>query len=208
MKIRKNIKLFILLLGCILLSNVKTHAQIFSRNIWYEKNIVSFKVSQLYYESDIAINLNKGKHCADFFYIGLGYGKPTKTNAWRKFIPPRETPENLSPQQQEVFSNLGVNDIHAGKISLGWNHWFTHYIGLYFQTGWGFVVDLSDGSEIPDDIYNKVSSMEQKNAFVYNTVPLELGVTLNLWKHYNIQGGVTYMWKEIPLLTVGVGYAF
>lgn len=208
MKIRKSLKFYILLLESLLLSAIETHAQIFSRNIWTEKNIISFKISQLYYESDIAINLTKEKHSADFLYVGFGYGKPTKTNAWRKFLPKRKNPDNLSPQQQEVFSNLGVNDIHAGKICLGWNHWFTHYLGLYFQTGWGFVVDLSDGSEIPDDIYNKIANVEQKNAFFYNSMPLEFGVTMNLWSHYNIQGGVTYMWKEIPLLTIGIGYAF
>ena len=26
--------------------------------------------------------------------------------------------------------------------------------------------------------------------------------------HYTLQAGVSYLWKEIPLLTVGVGYAF
>lgn len=182
--------------------------QVFSHEKWEQKNLLSLKVSQLYYELNVGVNACPQRKSADFLYFAFGYGRPTKKNAWRKFLPEKYMPETLTKQQQEIFSKSGMDDLHGGKIGIGWNHWFNHLVGFYLQAGWGFIANLSTGDDLPDDIVSKLESADSKSTFIYNTVPVEVGLTLNLWKHYNIQGGVTYMWKEIPLLTIGIGYAF
>lgn len=182
--------------------------QVFLRDKWEQKNLLSLKVSQLYYELNVGVNVCPQRKSADFLYFAFGYGRPTKKNAWRKFLPEKDIPETLTKQQQEIFSKSGMDDLYGGKIGIGWNHWFNHLVGFYLQAGWGFIADLSTGDDLPDDIVSKLESADSKSTFIYNTVPVEVGLTLNLWKHYNIQGGVTYMWKEIPLLTIGIGYAF
>lgn len=190
------------------LATTKVCGQVFSHDAWEQKNLLSLKMSQLYYELNVGVNINPHKRSADFIYFGFGYGKPTKKNAWRKFLPEKEIPETLSKSQQEIFMNSGADDLYAGKIGIGWNHWFNHVFGLYAQTGWGFIADLSTGNDLPEDIVEKLDTDKDKSTFIYNTIPIELGLSLNLWQHYHIQAGVTYMWKEIPLLTVGIGYAF
>ena len=182
--------------------------QVFSHDKWEQKNLFSVKVSQLYYEANVGINMRPQNISADFLYFAFGYGSPTKKNAWRKFLPERDMPEILTKEQKEIFSQSGMDDLHAGKVGIGWNHWFNHFIGFYAQAGWGFIVDLSTGDDLPEEIVNKLGNGMDKETFIYNTVPVELGLTLNVWNHYNVQAGVTYMWKEIPLLTVGVGYSF
>ena len=182
--------------------------QVFSHEKWEQKNLLSLKVSQLYYELNVGVNACPQRKSADFLYFAFGYGRPTKKNAWRKFLPEMDIPETLTKQQQEIFSKSGMDDLYGGKIGIGWNHWFNHLVGFYLQAGWGFITDLSTGDDLPDDIVSKLESAESKSTFIYNTVPVEAGLTLNLWKHYNVQGGVTYMWKEIPLLTIRIGYAF
>ena len=187
---------------------LNTNAQVFSRDVWEQKNFVSLKVSQLYYEANFGINLFPEKHSADFIYFAFGYGKPTKKNAWRKFTPENEILDSWPKGLKEKMSNNGTGGLHAGMINVGWNHWFNHIIGCYVQTGWGFIADLSTSDNFTEEEKLLLADMKEKSTFIYNTVPVEFGVTLNLWKHYQIQGGVTYMWKEIPLLTIGVGYAF
>ena len=88
---------------------------------------------------------------------------------------------------------------------MGWIHYFNHSIGFYTQASWGFLADF--GSPANEDTSTTTSS-NSKKTFIYNTVPIELGVCINCWKHLHLQCGATYMWKEIPLLTIGVGYAF
>ncbi len=192
----------------LLLFATQVSGQVLSHGVWEQKNQVSLKMSQLFYELNVGVNVCPQRKSADFVYIAFGYGKPTRKNAWRKFLPEKDMPETLTDQQREIFSKSGMNDLYSGKIGIGWNHWFNHIIGFYLQTGWGFIADLSSGDDLPDDIISKLDDAEQKGTFIYNTVPVETGLTMNLWKHCNIQGGVTYMWKEIPLLTIGVGYTF
>lgn len=73
---------------------------------------------------------------------------------------------------------------------------------MYAQASWGFLADF--GSPSDDDTSTSTDSSGKKT-FIYNTVPVEIGVCINCWKHLHIQGGITYMWKEIPLFTAGVG---
>lgn len=196
--------------GIIVLFLSATHVsgQVLSHDIWEEKTQLSLKVSQLFYELNVGVNVSPQRKTSDFLYFAFGYGRPTKKNAWRKFLPEKDMPETLTKQQQELFSKSGMDDLYGGAIGIGWNHWFNHIVGFYLQAGWGFIADLSTGDDLPDEIVSKLESAESKSTFIYNTVPVEVGLTLNLWKHYNVQGGVTYMWKEIPLFTIGVGYTF
>lgn len=183
-------------------------AQMFTHGAWEQKNLFSAKMSELYYELNVGINLTPEKRSADFVYVAFGYGTPTKKNAWRKFTPENDIPEGLPKALKEKLSNSGTDDLHAGKIGIGWNHWFNHIMGCYVQAGWGFIADLSTGDDLTEEEKSLLSGSKERKTFIYNTVPVELGMTLNVWKHYHLQAGVTYMWKEIPLLTVGVGYAF
>lgn len=198
------------LLGTIVLalSAINVSGQMLSHDIWKQKAQMSIKVSQLFYELNVGVNICPQRKSADFIYFAFGYGKPNRKNAWRKFLPEKEMPETLTKQQQELFSKSGMDDLYGGKVGIGWNHWFNHIVGFYLQAGWGFIADLSTGDDLPDDIVSQLESSESKGTFIYNTVPVEAGLTFNLWKHYQIQGGMTYMWKEIPLLTIGVGYTF
>lgn len=183
-------------------------AQVFTHDVWVQKNVLSLKASQLFYEANVGINITPQKHTADFVYFSLGYGNPTKKNAWRKFIPENEIPDGLPKDLKTKLSEGTTKGLHAGMVAVGWNHWFNHIVGCYVQAGWGFIADLSTGDDLTDKEKALLSDAKERNTFIYNTVPMELGVTLNLWEHYNIETGVTYMWKEIPLLTVGVGYTF
>lgn len=185
-----------------------TMAQVFTHDDWEQKNLFSLKVSQLYYEANVGINMTPQKRTADFIYLAFGYGSPTKKNAWRKFLPEQDIPDGLPKSLQEKLAQSDTDDLHAGKVAVGWNHWFSHVVGFYVQAGWGFIADLSADDDMTDEERVLLADTMEKNTFIYNTVPVEVGVTLNLWKHYNVQAGVTYMWKEIPLLTVGVGYSF
>lgn len=191
-----------------IVSTVSVKAQVFTNNVWKESNCASLKMSQLYYEATIGVNLFPEKRTADFVYMAFGYGSPTKKNAWRKFMPETEILDSWPKTLKEKLSNSSTDDLHAGKISVGWNHWFNHVVGCYVQAGWGFIADLSTDDGLTEEEKTVLADAKDKSTFIYNTVPVELGLTLNLWTHYHVQAGVTYMWKEIPLLTVGVGYAF
>ena len=183
-------------------------AQIFTSDVWEQNNLLSLKMSQLFYEINVGINVNSGKRSADFLYLAFGYGNPTKKNAWRKFIPENNIPAGLPDDLQTKLNQSNTDDLHAGKVGVGWNHWFNHAVGCYAQVGWGFIADLSTGEDLTEEEKALLADAEEKSTFIYNTIPVELGMSLNLWKHYHVQAGVTYMWKEIPLLTIGVGYAF
>ena len=187
---------------------LNTEAQVFTSEVWEQKNLVSIKVSQLYYEANIGANLFPHKHSADFVYMAFGYGRPTKKNAWRKFTPETEIPESLPKALKEKLRNSGTDNLYSGLISIGWNHWFNHVVGCYVQAGWGLIADLSTGDDLSEEEKSLLADTKEKSTFIYNTVPVEIGLTLNVWKHYNVLAGVTYMWKEIPLLTLGIGYTF
>ena len=202
MKYRTVITLFAIV------STVSVKAQVFTNDVWKESNCASLKMSQLYYEATIGVNLFPEKRTADFMYMAFGYGSPTKKNAWRKFMPETEILDSWPKTLKEKLSNSSTDDLHAGMISVGWNHWFNHVVGCYVQAGWGFIADLSTDDGLTEEEKTVLADAKDKSTFIYNTVPVELGLTLNLWTHYHVQAGVTYMWKEIPLLTVGVGYAF
>ena len=181
-------------------------AQMFKgRDIWLEDVIVIGKWSQLFYEANVGWNVNQyGGSKADFLYFGLGVGYPINTeNAWRKFLPKQQIPTN--EEEAELFGSMNTNNVYGGKLGMGWIHYFNHIIGLYTQVSWGFLGDF--GTPSSDDSSTTTDS-DGKKIFIYNTVPVELGICINCWKHLHIQGGVTYMWKEIPLLTLGVGATF
>lgn len=190
------------------LAVMNTKGQVFTTDVWNQKNLVSIKVSQLYYEATIGVNLFPESRSADFVYMAFGYGRPTKKNAWRKFMPKTEILDSWPKTLKEKLSNNSTDDLHAGVVGIGWNHWFNHVVGCYVQAGWGFIADLSTDDGLTDEEKALLADIKDKSTFIYNTVPVELGLTLNMWKHYNIQAGVTYMWKEIPLFTFGVGYVF
>lgn len=196
-------------LVCILtlLASASADAKVFSYGPWNQGNMVSLKMSQLYYEPSIGVNVTKDKNTADFIYFSYGYGKPTKKNAWRKFLPKNEFPDYLPKELMDKLVNKGTDGIYSGMIGIGWNHWFNHVAGFYLQSGWGFIMDLS-ADDLTEEEKELMMNTREKETFVYNTVPIGIGFTLNMWKSYNIQIGMTYMWKEIPLLTLGVGYSF
>lgn len=166
-----------------------------------EKTILIGKWSQLYYEVNVGTNVTSGEEYADFIYLGLGLNWDVSTeNAWRKFLPKQKIPDN--EEEAALFGSMNTDDVYAGKIGLGWIHYFNHAIGMYAQASWGFLADF--GSPSDDDTSTSTDSSGKKT-FIYNTVPVEIGVCINCWKHLHIQGGITYMWKEIPLFTAGVG---
>lgn len=170
-----------------------------------EKTMIIGKWSQLFYEVNVGWDVTKYREShADFIYFGIGVGYPVNTkNAWRKFLPKQQIPEN--EEEAELFGSMNTDDVYGGKIGMGWIHYFNHSVGFYTQLSWGFLADF--GSPADEDI-STTTSANSKKTFIYNTVPVELGLCINCWKHLHLQCGATYMWKEIPLVTVGVGYAF
>lgn len=184
------------------------NAQVFKNDVWEQKNVVSLKVSQLYYEVGIGANLFSNRKTADFIYMSFGYGKPTRRNAWRKFLPGKDIPANVSQTIINKLNQSNTDGIHAGKIGIGWNHWFNHVIGFYLQIGWGFIADISTTNPLTEEEEAQISNSVTKKTFIYNTVPIEMGFSFNMWRCLNAGIGITYMWKEIPLLTIGIGYTF
>lgn len=169
-----------------------------------ESTLIVGKWSQLFYEVNVGWNVSDFEHYANFLYFGIGVGHPVNTkNAWRKFLPKQQIPSN--EEEAELFGSMNTDDVYGGKVGMGWIHYFNHSIGFYTQVSWGFLADF--GSPADDDVSTTTSS-NTKKTFIYNTVPVELGLCINCWKHLHLQCGATYMWKEIPLVTVGVGYAF
>jgi hypothetical protein len=47
-----------------------------------------------------------------------------------------------------------------------------------------------------------------KDTFVYNTVPVQVGLDVSLWNNLIVSVGATYMWKEKPMVTLGIGVTF
>lgn len=203
LKLRVNIILSLIAITS-LVSSIKAE-KVFESSSWWkenEKTLIIGKWSQLYYELNVGWNISgTDTNKANFLYFGLGIGAPVNTkNAWRKFLPEQKIPDN--EQEAEIFGKMDTKDVYGGKLGFGWIHYFNHVIGIYSQLSWGFLADFGT----PDDTSTSMSS--EKKTFIYNTAPLELGVCLNMWKHLHLQGGVTYMWKEIPLLTIGIGANF
>lgn len=192
------------------LTVLPAHAQMFEGDDDWDKEdestIIIGKWSQLFYELNVGFNVKKEDTRADFIYFGLGIGYPVNTkNAWRKFLPKQKAPEN--EDEAELLGTMSTDDVYGGKVGIGWIHYFNHSVGFYTQASWGFLADF--GSPTSENSSTTTESdNSSKKTFIYNTVPIELGLCFNCWKHLHIQGGVTYMWKEIPLLTVGVGYNF
>ncbi|MBO4907531.1 MAG: hypothetical protein J5486_10980 [Bacteroidaceae bacterium] len=165
----------------------------------HPSNSVSIRISQLYYEAGWNITLPKSRHSSEMLRFAIAYGKPTRHNAWRKFMPEIiGIPSATAPSTEHLY---------AGLIAAGWTHWFSNVLGLYGQIGWGFIADLSQDN-LASDLTNSELPTDEKTTFIYNTMPMETGLSIKPWKHWLAEIGVTYMWKEIPLLTIGLGYAF
>lgn len=194
----------------VLLAAMGARAQMFTNGVWEQDNLATAKVSELYGELTLGVNVRPGHKTADFLYFAFGYGKPTRRNPWRKFTPKSTIPEGLPRELQDKLRGQGTGGLHGGKIGVGYMHWFDHVWGFYTQAGWGFIADVStdDDFTAEEEEQLRAAGMKDKKTFVYNTVPVELGLTLNVWKHCHGQVGFTYMWKEIPLITFGIGYAF
>lgn len=162
------------------------------------------KWSQLYYELNVGYNLSDYEYYANFLYFALGVGYPVNTdNAWRKFLPSQAIPDN--EEEAELYGSMDTDDVYGGKVGIGFIHYFNHTIGFYAQASWGFLADFSSPSE---DSSDSTTTDSEKETFIYNTVPVELGVCINVLGCLHVQGGLMYMWKEIPLLSVGVGVIF
>lgn len=195
------------IVSCVLIPS-QMKAQIFGRyEEWDdedEKTIVIGKWSQLYYEVNAGWNITDDEDTADFLYFGIGVGYPVDTkNAWRKFLPKQKIPEN--EEEAELFGSMNTDDVYGGKLGFGWIHYFNHVFGFYTQASWGFLADFGSPS---DETTSTTTDSNSKKTFIYNTVPVELGLCFHVCKHLHLQCGTTYMWKEIPLVTVGLGYAF
>lgn len=161
------------------------------------------KWSQLFYELNVGYNVSKYEYYANFLYLALGVGYPVNTdNAWRKFLPSQTIPDN--EEQAELYGSMDTDDVYGGKVGIGFIHYFNHSIGFYTQASWGFLADFGS----PSDDSSESTTDSEKETFIYNTVPVELGICINVLGCLHMQGGITYMWKEIPLLTVGVGVIF
>ena len=95
------------------------------------------------------------------------------------------------------------------ELNVGWNITKDNYTNkadfLYFGLGVGFPTlenawrKFLPAQKIPDN---------EDEAELFGSMDTKDGLCFNLWKHLHVQGGVTYMWKEIPLLTVGIGANF
>ena len=200
----------IVLFVCLVLLSSYSRAQMFYNGLWDgsdEKHVVMGKWSQLFYELNVGANVTKYEKYADFIYLSLGYGKPNTENAWRKFLPDskREAPTSKDEMQQRVDNS--TSGLHAINVGIGWQRFFNHWIGFHIQTGWAFIGDF--GSRDEDSTVSSDDEEEgSKSTFIYNTVPIQVGIDFNLWRHLNVQVGATYMWKEIPLVTVGLGVVF
>ena len=183
-------------------------AQVFVQDSWEQKKQMVLRLSELYGEVNVGVNVWPDKKSADFLYISMAYGKPTRRSPWRKFLPTIPVGDDLSTEEKIVLRSIGTGGVHAGMIGVGWNHWFNHIVGAYAQIGWGFIADLSSDSQAVRELMEVSVNGEKKDTFVYNTAPVEVGISLSMWKHLTLQGGVIYMWKEIPTLTLGAGYLF
>lgn len=170
----------------------------------HQNAIITAKWSQLFYEVNIGRNA-RARHVEDnkanFVYFAGGFGKPSQKNAWRHWLPQQETPSERP--EAGTATILSSDDLYAGKLGIGLTHYFNHIFGIYTQASWAFIADLG----VPDEAVSG-NTEEEKKTLIYNTVPVECGVCLNFAYHFAVQGGVTYMWKQIPYITLGVGFHF
>ncbi len=184
-------------------------AEMFSDDDWDDQHFfVMGKWSQLFYELNFGITGSTDEY-ADFVYFSVGYGKPNKKNAWRKFLPESKQAAPTSKEEMQAKTDDTTSGLHAGTIGIGWKHYFTHWIGFHAQAGWGFIADLGGGNSAATSTTSTSSDEEDaKSTFIYNTVPVQAGLDFCLWNNLLLQVGATYMWKEIPIVTVGLGLAF
>ena len=231
-------KLFVtFLLTCMPIFFSKADAQIFSDSSWDQKTVIMGKYSPLFYEPNVGANVSPDNYSADFIYFGIGYGKPSSSNEWRKFLSQQqqaETPPQQPSQPTQPSGPSSGNDgntlqqpsqpsapsapegsmsgLHSGMIALGWQHFFNHIIGFHVQAGWGFIADFGSGDENSSKMQSNSSSSDKeeggKKTFIYNGVPTQVGIDINLWENLTLQVGATYMWKESPYITVGIGVTF
>lgn len=184
-------------------------ASMFSDDDWDDQHFfVMGKWSQLFYELNFGITGSQSES-ADFVYFSIGYGKPNTKNAWRKFLPESKQAAPTSKEEMKAKTDDTTSGLHAGTIGIGWSHYFNHWIGFHAQAGWGFIADLGGGNSAATSTTSTSSDEEDtKSTFIYNTVPVQAGLDFCLWNNLLLQVGATYMWKEIPIVTVGLGLAF
>ena len=183
-------------------------AQMFSDDDWNDQHfLIMGKWSQLFYELNFGITGSKDSY-ADFVYFSIGYGKPNTKNAWRKFLPESKQAAPTSKDEMLNKQDDSTSGLHAGTIGIGWQHFFNHWIGFHMQAGWGFIADLGGGNSSESVSSSSTDEEDTKSTFIYNTVPVQAGIDFNLWNNLELQVGATYMWKEIPIITVGLGVVF
>jgi len=199
--------LFAILLGwCCSLLPLK--AQMFSDDDWDDQHfLIMGKWSQLFYELNFGITGSTDEY-ADFVYFSVGYGKPNTKNAWRKFLPESKQAAPTSKEEMQAKQDDSTSGLHAGTIGIGWQHFFNHWIGFHMQAGWGFIADLGGGNSSESVSSSSTDEEDTKSTFIYNTVPVQAGIDFNLWNNLELQVGATYMWKEIPIITIGLGVVF
>ena len=201
---RTTLQKIVLLFAALLLS-CPLSAQMFEGDLDWEGDedctLVMAKWSELYYELNVGRNVTPDDPIANFLYFAIGIGVPVNTkNAWRFFLPKQQIPDN--EEDAELFGSMDTKQVYGGKIGLGLIHYFNHSVGMYAQANWGFLADFGSPSDTSS------SSSSTKKTFIYNTIPVELGLCMNCWQHLHIQCGATYMWKKIPIVTAGIGYMF
>ena len=183
-----------------------------TRRTWTNQHtMIMVKWSQLFYELNVGITGSK-RRSANFVYFSAGYGKPNTENAWRKFLPASQQSAPTSKDEMLAKQDDNTSGLHAGTIGIGWQHFFTHWIGFHMQAGWSFIADLGGGNSSSSVTTTSSSSSSEssddKSTFIYNSVPVQAGIDFCLWRHIELSAGVTYMWKEIPIITAGFGVAF
>lgn len=204
-------RIFFFFIG-IMFSNISVNAQMFSDDDWNEHFLIMAKWSQLFYELNFGITPSTDE-TANFVYFSIGYGKPTTKNAWRKFLPKSQQAAPTSKEEMLAKKDDTTSGLHSGTIGIGWQHLFNHWIGFHIQAGWGFIADLGGGNSSSSTSTSSSSSTstettDTKSTFIYNSAPIQAGIDFNLWKHLELQVGATYMWKEIPIITLGIGVVF
>lgn len=219
---------------CLTLYCNNLNAQIFSTDRWGQKTVIMGKYSPLFYEINVGANLTGKEYYANFLYFSVGYGKPSANNKWDKYLsqnngnsdsqpsqpsqPERPTrapfyaPSEPTQPSEPTAPTASMSGLHAGQIALGWQHFFNHWIGFHVQAGWGFVADFGSGDDKQDSSTlgssDDKEEQQTKKTFVYNGVPTQAGIDFNLWQNLVLQVGATYMWKESPYFTLGLGVTF
>ncbi len=211
------------LLLCMSLAALPVDAQIFSADRWDQKTLIMAKWSPLFYELNIGANICSNNYSADFIYFSVGYNKPSTSNEWKNYLDSPQQgmqeqpsqpskPSGSSGQQQPSQPSApsgSMDGLHAGQIALGWQHYFNHVLGFHIQAGWGFVADFgSDDDNQQQQQSNNSDEVQTKKTFIYNGVPVQAGLDLNLFNNFVLQVGASYMWKEIPVVTAGLGVTF